>query len=60
MDDDFEVRYERLKGKLTDSFNLTQKETTENSRASKSLHTVNPAEDNPDRFSLIQYLARNR
>ena len=60
MDDDFEVRYERLKGKLTDSLNITQKETTEKSKASKSLPTVNPAEDNPDRFSMTQYLARNR
>ena len=66
MDDDFDVRYKRLKQKLTDSLNIThdvtgaQKETTEKSRASKSLPTIIQAEDNPDRLSLTKYLVRNR
>ena len=66
IDDDFDVRYKRLKQKLTDSLNITQdvteaqKETTEKSRASKSLPTIIQAMDNPDKFSLTKYLARNR
>ena len=64
--DDFDVRYKRLKQKLTDSLNITQdvtgaqKETTEKSRASKSLPTIIQAEDNPAGSSLTKYLARNR
>ena len=64
MDDDFDVRCKRLKQKLTDSLNITQhvrrvqKETTEKSRASKSLPSVIQAEDNPDRFSMTELPSR--